>query len=439
MIILGLGSNIGNRIGFLRQALQHLQAIPELKIEAVSPIYESEALVPPNQISAKMQEWNLPFLNCALRLQTNLSPEALIKHTKGIEQTMQREKKARWYPRNIDIDILAWDDVVMDKEHLHIPHRDLDQRPFALWPLADLAPQWQHPLLKKTAEKLSAEWGSRFDGQAPLKTRQINADINATKLVAIVNVTPDSFSDGGLCFTPENALLQAKQCIAEGATILDIGAESTRPGATPLTAEQEWNRLSPVLNLLKQELPQAQLSIDTYHAQTVEKCINLGINFLNDITGMSNTRMREIARAADIPIVFMHSLTIPANKNSVIAEDKNPTKVIFTWAQQKIEDLLRAGFKIENLIFDPGVGFGNTSEQALKVLNDIELFHQLGVKLYVGHSRKSFLKALPASNYINKDFDTSLITAYLANKNIHYLRVHNVAMNKRALDVSAVL
>ena len=442
MVILGLGSNIGNRYQYLREAIEYLSTSPELSIEKMSAVYESQALIPPDHaqqaIDRQNQQhtWNKPFLNCAVRISTQLDPQQLLVITKGIEKAMQREPAARWYPRNIDIDILAWDDRIMDEPHLRIPHPGLEQRPFALWPLHDVAPEWLHPQLKQKASELVKPWGNRFSGQAPLQTRQINTDISVTQLVGIINVTPDSFSDGGLCFTPENALQQAKKLLAEGATVLDLGAESTRPGAVPLEPGEEWMRLQPVLSLIKSECPQAKLSIDTYHPETAEQCLKHGIDYLNDVSGFTNTAMRQLAKDANIPIIFMHSMKVPATKTDLIPENCDPAQFIFDWAQQKIDSFLQDGFNHENCIFDPGIGFGNSPAQAWQLLNHIEKFHQLGVKLYVGHSRKSFLKALPQSNYRDHDFDTAIISAELAKKNIHFLRIHNVAMNKRAIDIS---
>lgn len=434
MVILGLGSNIGDRYTHLRDAISQLKRLKSLEIQCISPVYESEALIPPETNAG--DAWNVPFLNLAIKAKTNLTPEALLAALKSIEKILQRKETARWYPRNIDIDILAWDDLILSSEHLTIPHANLDQRPFALWPLLDVAPNWVHPEFQKPAAALAQPWGDQFSGNAPLKTKQINASIEEAKLVGILNITPDSFSDGGLCFNPENALLQAKKCVAEGASVLDIGAESTRPNATPITLEEEWQRLLPVIKLIKAELPAVNLSVDTYHPETAEKVLGLGIDFLNDVTGFQKTIMQQLAREADIPIIFMHSLTVPASKTVLIPEDKNPIEVVYHWAQLKIEAFLKQGFRLENLIFDVGIGFGNSPKQAIQLLRHIEVFHALGVKLYVGHSRKSFLNAITDKHCSDRDFETAVISGLLAKKQVHYLRVHNVALSQQAIRLN---
>ena len=446
MVILGLGSNIGDRTEHLRTAIAYLKNIKAITIEKISPVYESEALIPPDHQGKSLDRtsqqyaWDLPYLNLAIKISTSLAPEQLIVELKTIEKRMEREHNARWYPRNMDIDILAWDNHTISTDKLTIPHVHLESRPFALWPLFDVAPDWVHPILKKSAAELVGHWGGKFSGQAPLKTRQVNADITPTQLVAAINVTPNSFSDGGFCFTPENALLKAKKCVEEGAAIVDIGAEATSPtGIAAISWQEEWQRLLPVLNLIKAELPQTKISIDTYHVKTAEKVLNLGIDYLNDVTGFRDPSMRALARAAQIPFVFMHSLSVPARRDLVIPEDHNPVTVIFDWAKQQIDLFLQEGFLLDNLIFDVGIGFGNTAAQAFTLLKHIEKFHELGVKLFVGHSRKSFLNLVTQNGFANRDNETAIITGMLAKKNVHFLRVHEIAMNKRALHISQLI
>ena len=137
-IILGLGSNIGHRIAHLREALCQLEKISELQIEHYSPVYESDALLP----DAAPAGWDQPYLNMAVRCVSSLSPAALLAQLKAIEQAMGRSYYARWSPRIIDIDILAWGTLRLDSAALTIPHPELEKRPFALWPLLDVMPEW---------------------------------------------------------------------------------------------------------------------------------------------------------------------------------------------------------------------------------------------------------------------------------------------------------
>lgn len=238
-----------------------------------------------------------------------------------------------------------------------------------------------------------------------------------TQLLAILNLTPDSFSDGG----EGNYLARAEEAIRDGASILDIGAESTRPGATPLTPEEEWARLEPVLSALPKTTP---ISLDTRHPETLEKAIPHGIAWLNDVGGLTDERLVAIAREANLTMVLMHSLTVPADKNVTLPDDCDVIQTLLEWAKPRIEKL-----KTDKLIFDPGLGFGKSIAQSWRILEEAERFRELRIPILIGHSRKSFLN-LPMDE---RDTATAAISTQLAAKGIDYLRVHNVPLNAAAI------
>ncbi|HEX4044571.1 MAG TPA: 2-amino-4-hydroxy-6-hydroxymethyldihydropteridine diphosphokinase, partial [Gammaproteobacteria bacterium] len=311
MVILGLGTNNGDRLAQLRQALKALQHIPHFSIKKISPVYHSDALLPEQAPSG----WNLPFLNIAIRCETTLEPLTLLTHLQQIEQQLGRTPTERWAPRCIDIDILAWDNLVLQQEHLTIPHPGLLTRPFALWPLADIVPFWQIPSLQKTAAEYVEAWGSRFTGEAPLHTRQLYQRIETPQLVGAINITPDSFSDGGLFLNVDAAIQQAEQLVIAGAEILDLGAESTSPRAQPIDAAIEWQRLEPVLlaiNQIKNRfIIPPRISIDTRHALTAQKALTAGADWINDVSGLDDPAMRDIIAQTQTECVVMHHLAIP--------------------------------------------------------------------------------------------------------------------------------
>ena len=246
MIILGLGSNVGDRLTVLRQAVSAINAITNLRILQISPLYLSDALLPDNAPT----DWDQPYINLALRCETTLAPLELLDQLKNIEWSIGRKpEKRRWGPRVLDIDILIFDHEIIQSERLTIPHSSLLERPFALWPLSDLFPDWVYPLEGPMhglrAAELVEKFGSRFTGLAPLHTWQLSQQINGPRLVGILNVTPDSFSDGASYSTTEKALEQALSLVECGAEVLDIGAESTAPRATPIDPKTEWQRLEP--------------------------------------------------------------------------------------------------------------------------------------------------------------------------------------------------
>ena len=216
MLIIGLGSNSGDRLAHLPNALGLIKSLAEVEIKQLSPVYLSDALL----LEQAPAEWDLPFLNVALRCETTLEPFALLKKLQTIEKKLGRQSTSPpWSPRIIDIDLLAWGDTIINHEALTIPHAHLLNRPFALWPLADVAPFWCLPGQSKTAAQLVEKWGSRFTGHAPLHTKQIYQRIDTPQLVGIVNITPDSFSDGGKFLDAEKAWstgFRSRSCWSRG-------------------------------------------------------------------------------------------------------------------------------------------------------------------------------------------------------------------------------
>lgn len=258
-----------------------------------------------------------------------------------------------------------------------------------------------------------------------------------SKLVGILNVTPDSFSDGGQNFAPDAAIAALQRMIADGADVIDIGAESTRPGATPLDADEEWERLAPVMARLPEFInPYVRFSIDTRHASTAKKALEAGVHMVNEVSGFSNVDMINAVFDSKCQLVVMHSLSVPADKNEVMDESLDVVTELMQAAGQRLQSLVEAGIKPQRLVFDPGLGFGKTAMQSLSIVKRISEFRELGVPLYVGHSRKSFLKLLEDNSAMNRDEATLAISQHLIDQNVDYIRVHDVAAH-RALMVEA--
>jgi 2-amino-4-hydroxy-6-hydroxymethyldihydropteridine diphosphokinase/dihydropteroate synthase len=424
----------------LRLALHNLKQVPGVSVKQVSPIYMSDAMLTENA----PPEWNQPFLNAAIACETHLTPQELLRILKKIETSLGRDPlHTRWSPRVIDLDILAWHDEKTFSDGLTIPHPHLPDRPFALWPLADLQPLWQHPLLQKNAEQLTENWISRFDGNAPFHTRQIQHRIDTPALVGIINVTPDSFSDGGKFSSADAALQQAELLIKAGAEILDIGAESTAPNTQQVDVNLEWQRLEPALSAIMQAknsffIP-ATVSVDTRHAEVARLALAMKIDWLNDVTGFSDPAMRAALRDSEADGVLMHHLTIPPSRDHYLPRDQNPADFLYQWAEQQIALLENEGIARQRLIIDPGFGFGKSVGQALSLLQNMPRFHDLGLRVLVGHSRKIFLKTFTDVTPIERDTETAVISGWLAKQPIDYLRVHNVDMSARVFKVQAVL
>lgn len=444
MIILGLGSNLNDRLNNLRCALHAIQAIPGLTVQQVSPVYLSDALLPDNAPA----DWNMPYLNLALRCEANCSPQELLQHIKQIEKKIGREPQLmHWGPRVIDIDILVWDDQIIKNEMLSIPRDSLLERPFQLWPLADVAPNWIYPLAGPMQGKIAAEiaegLGSRFSGKAPLHTRQIYQRIDTPSLMGVINVTPDSFSDGGQFFNVDHAVQQALSLVYSGAEIIDIGAESTAPNAKPIGVETEWSRLSEVLRAIQAEkdrfLIPPKISVDTRNPSIAAKALSMGVDWINDVTGLESPAMQAIASQSHVDCVVMHHLTIPPSSSHVIPRNQDPVKFIYEWGEKRLAELEKMGIARERLIFDPGIGFGKTPEQSLQLIKQIDVFKQLGVRVLVGPSRKSFLSLFTALGFAERDVETLAVSLYLTKQKVDYLRVHNVEMCARGVKVMEAL
>lgn len=432
MVILGLGSNLGDREAHLKRALNRLTRGTDAPLgdATLSRVYESPALVP----DGAPRDWNLPYLNCAVMGRTRLDPLALLAAIKGVEATLGRADDARWAPRPIDIDILWWPGMERASGDLVIPHPELHRRPFALLPLADLAPDdvlngvpfRDHPLLA------SPSAGS----ETAVHATESELRVRFPELMGIVNVTPDSFSDGGRHERPDAAMEHAKRLLAGGATILDVGAESTRPGGDAVDPAAEWIRLEPVLEGLKKlqrdpELRPFRISLDSRNALTAARALDLGVDYLNDVTGFSDPAMREVAQGADAELIFMHALSIPVKRREYIPEDQDVIGVLSDWASDRLEVFDKAGIALHRLVFDPGVGFGKTPAQNSEILRRVAELHDLGLPLMVGHSRKYFGDIVAETPWEERDARALQVSDHLAEVGVEILRLHEVANHDR--------
>ena len=247
-----------------------------------------------------------------------------------------------------------------------------------------------------------------------------------TKIVGILNVTPDSFSDGGKFSSLESALAHTQEMISEGAGVIDIGAESTRPQATPISAEEEWSRLEKILPaVVALAKPQGiQTSIDSYHFETIQKAQEIGVEIVNDVSGLIDKKIVEFVAAKNISVILMHNLAIHANPDLIVNQHLSITQEILAWASIKISALEKKNVRKSQLIFDPGIGFAKNAEQSIRILKNIDAYRILGLPLYIGHSKKSFLNAL--NIYGDRAEKTLEISKFLVEKNVEFLRVHDV-------------
>lgn len=252
-----------------------------------------------------------------------------------------------------------------------------------------------------------------------------------TYVMGILNVTPDSFSDGGKYTLLDKALFRVEEMLAEGMDILDIGGESTRPGYEQISSEEEIDRVAPVIEAVKQRF-QVPVSLDTYKSKVARAGIASGADLINDIWGLKyDTEMAPLLAKENIPCVLMHNRKEPVY--GTFLQD-----VVFDLEKTlKIAD--RAGISKSNIILDPGVGFGKTYEQNLQMIQKLEVLHELGCPLLLGTSRKSVIGLtldLPADQRLE---GTLVTTVFGVLKGCSFVRVHDVKENVRTIKMTEAL
>ena len=296
-------------------------------------------------------------------------------------------------------------------------------------------------------------------------------NLTKTSICGIINVTPDSFSDGGQFFTIEEALKQARKLIAEGATILDIGGESTRPGSSyvEIEIEEEIQRVVPVIQAIRQE-SDVLISVDTWKSQVAEAALNAGANIVNDITGlMGDEKMAEVVARAGAQVVIMF--------NPVMARPQHPSSLIFPhfgfgepftkedldeFEKLPVEELMiaffnralvraeKAGISKEKIMLDSGIGFGLTKKENLILLRDLDKLQEMGYPIFLGVSRKRFVINILEENgfevnpeteagFRNRDTASAHVTSIAARQGVEVVRVHDVASHKMAVEIASAI
>ena len=246
-------------------------------------------------------------------------------------------------------------------------------------------------------------------------------------VMGILNVTPDSFSDGGKFSTLYQALTQAKMMIAEGADIIDVGGESTRPGSDPIPAEEQLRRVIPVIEAIHREFPEQKMSIDTTQSAVALAALNAGAIMINDVSaGVDDARLLEVAAKAGVPYVLMHRSAAPKEMQSKTDYQDVVTEV-YDWFSDHIEQCLEAGMMRDQLILDPGIGFGKTADQNLQLINRLHVFRGLGLPLLVGSSRKRFIGDTLNRDVENRTLGTAATLAMSTLHGVNIVRVHSVS------------
>ncbi len=435
MIYISIGSNLGNRLLHIKKALELLKNHGFVLLKQ-SIIFETQAILPSNTNSS----WDRPYYNMVVQGTITLSPNELLIALKKIEQQIGRkEPYNKWSPRVIDLDILLWDNYYIDTPDLKIPHLQLLNRPFLVHLIASLSIECRYVCANNNLykDKTFTEIANSIDNQGVIRSLVLEP-----QFVGILNITPDSFSDGGLSFCKEDAVKNFMHLMDAGSSIIELGAQSTRPSALIISEDEEYTRLDNVLRELKEiiEKTESLISIDSFSPELIKQILKKYPIHCIDLVkaSLDNDTLRLIADY-NCKIVIMHSLTIPPQKQQYLDFDKSPLTSINIWAEQEIAKLEKCGFDRKDIIFDPGIGFGKSIYQNLCILQNIQAFKRLGCEILVGHSRKSYISAFYNSKAEERDLETIAISKYLAENGGDYLRVHNVKDHQRFFVTQNIL
>lgn len=259
--------------------------------------------------------------------------------------------------------------------------------------------------------------------------------MTAVRIMGIINVTPDSFSDGGCYRALESAVAQADVLVAAGADILDVGGESTRPFAQPVSEEEEMRRVIPVILALRKKysLP---ISIDTSKAEVARQALKAGADLINDVSALRHDpAMIDLLRTTEVPVVIMHMQGTPGDMQ-VEPVYQDVVGEILDFFRERLHWLREQGIDCRRIILDPGIGFGKTSVHNLLILKNLSAFSVLGQPILLGHSRKRFLGDIIGRQVQERDLATAVVSALAVTEGVSIVRVHDVASSRQAIQIA---
>jgi dihydropteroate synthase len=262
--------------------------------------------------------------------------------------------------------------------------------------------------------------------------------VTAIRIMGILNVTPDSFSDGGQFVKEASACTQAEALIASGADIIDIGGESTRPFAEPVSEDEELRRVLPAIRSIRRS-HSIPISIDTTKAAVAQQALEAGADIINDISALrQDPDMLGLVQKTSVSVIIMHmqgtpgEMQINPHYRDVVAE-------IIDFFHERLAWLEGEGVARKRIILDPGIGFGKTQAHNLSILKHLNKFKDLGCSLLLGHSRKRFIGDITGLEVADRDLPTAVVSALAADSGVEIIRVHNVAATRQALQMAAAI
>jgi len=351
-------------------------------------------------------------------------------------------------PRTVDLDILLYDALTMSTPTLTIPHASMLEREFVLRPLCDIAPNRAHPLTSTAFKHHLSAVPPPPPSTPPLRTFvQLSPTITLdpsnpkrdTLVMAVLNLTPDSFSDGGN-YTTANLIIAVESFISNGADIIDIGGQSTRPGALDIGEEEELRRVIPAIRAIRAGGHTIPISVDTFRSSVARQSIEAGASIINDISaGMMDTAMLSTVAELNVPIVLMHTRGTPETMNSLASYGDVVADV-----KQELEERVRAaeeaGVRRWNILLDPGLGFAKTVGQNLDIIKRLGEMTGGGFPWLLGPSRKRFVgTATGVLRAAERQWGTAGAVAACVAGGADVVRVHDVAEMKKVVDMAVAI
>ncbi|MBP9780169.1 dihydropteroate synthase [Candidatus Gracilibacteria bacterium] len=404
-IYLGFGSNLGNRIEHIEGAILTLQKDGIIFNYKKSSYYRTEPIDADGGF----------YLNCVIESSTDLSSKELLASILRTEEKHGRKRYRYHNSRTIDIDILLYNTIIIQDQNLKIPHPQIQNRSFVREPLLEINPEIIIPGIGKLIETLDPNQSIQKISKKQLPWKGKRA------IMGILNITPDSFYDGGKFSAIEQAIPQLHKLLQEGADIIDVGGQSTKPGHTTISPEEEIQRLEPVISEIRRLYPEILLSIDTFYPEVIGRLRKYNIDIINDVSDTGKLNMDMIQIAKEIGATYI-----------VTSHASNIESILESFSQKE-KIMLDFGFK--DYIFDPGFGFGKTVEENFTLLSELGLLQKLNVPILVGISRKSMIyKSLriTADEALN---GTTVIHTLALQNGAHLLRAHDVKEAKETLNL----
>ncbi|KAI7311582.1 folic acid synthesis protein [Hortaea werneckii] len=454
-VYVALGSNVGDRLEAIEAACRAIDDDHDMRVLRTSALFETEPMYVEDQER---------FLNGVCEISTALPPLRLLDKLQALEKGLGRVKSIDKGPRSIDLDILLYKGQTYHDDRLTIPHALMTEREFVMRPLQNVHPGGSLTPLKGSATDYLADLGvlNNSISTSPMYSYTPTAPTSdplipmnpkqKTRVMSILNTTPDSFSDGGVNSPNDLASLKEsiRQHIQKGATIVDIGGQSSRPNAPDVTAEEEIARVVPAIEAFKSLGAEAEgvaISVDTYRAAVAEAAIKAGAHIINDISfGLLDQDMLSTVARLGCTYIGMHMRGTPATMQDQ-ENTEYPDGVVETVARElsaRVEAAQAAGIRRWRLILDPGVGFAKTQEQNLELLRRLpDLIHHSGIQNFpwmVGSSRKGFIGQITGvAEARERSWGTAATVTAAVAGGADVVRVHDVAEMAKVVKMSDAL